>query len=324
MRLIFPVFSLLFLLHISASWSSFAEDFTVQTVETSDLKPVAAEVRSAHRAIARTRVSGTISEIKVAEGDKVKQGDVLAIVNDPKQPLAVEAVDARLKSLEQERKQAASDVERYVPLVKIGAISQMKMDELNTRLVSLTQTVKAARAERDSAITHKGEGKVLAPMSGQVLSLPVPIGNVVMAGETVAELTAGDLLLKIRVPEISAKYLKNGKKIRIVSSNENGEDANTNGVVKKIYPEVEGGFVTADLEVSDLSHLFVGERMTAYVPTASRKAIYVPRNLITRKHGLNYVTLKSGGETVVELGLDDENGVEILSGLSGGDILVSP
>ena len=324
MKNLFPILSVLFLAQICTPRSSFAEEFTVHEAETSELKPVAAEVDSAHRAIARSRINGTISELKVAEGDKVKQGDILAVISDPKQPLAVDEVNAHLKSLEQERKQAASDVERYAPLVKVGAISQMKMDELNTRLATITENVKAAKAQRDSAVTNKGEGKVLAPMSGQVLSLPVSLGNVVMAGETVVELTAGDLLLKIRVPERTAKYLKNGEKIRIVSGSDSGEEKNGSGVIKKIYPEVESGLVTADVAVSDLSNLLVGQRITAYVPTYNHKAIYIPSNFITRKHGLNYATLKSGGEIVVELGLAGENGVEILSGLNGGDILVSP
>lgn len=301
---------------------SVAEDFTVQMIEAADLKPVAAEVDSAHRAVARARIGGTIVAIKVSEGAYVKQGDVIAIVSDPKQPLAVSAVDARLKSLDQERAQAASDVERYKPLVKVGAISQMKMDELNTRLASLTSNVKAIKAERDSAKTLEGEGRVLAPMSGKVLSLPVPEGNVVMAGETIAELTAGELVLKIRVPERHAKYLKKGKKIRISSADDEGKEVVGSGSIKKIYPEVEEGRVTADVSVADLSQLFVGERMTAYVPTASRKAIYIPASFVTRKHGLNYVTLKSAGETVVELGLEGEHGVEVLSGIHEGDILV--
>ena len=143
-----------------------------------------------------------------------------------------------------------------------------------------------------------------------------------MPGETVAELTAGELVLKIRVPERHAKYLTRGASIRIVSSNTRGEDANGNGKIRKIYPEAENGNVIADVAVTDLSHLYIGERMTAYIPTASRKAIYVPLEFIVRRHGLNYATLQSGGEVVVELGLEDAHGIEVLSGLRDGDVLV--
>lgn len=315
-------FLALFLAIIFGAAVAQAEDYTVQRVLAADLKPVAAEVNSSHQATARARIGGTISELKVSEGAEVKRGDVLAVIHDPKQPLAIEATAARLRSLQQERTQAAADVKRYKPLAKTGVVSPAKMEQLTTRLNALDDNIKALKAERDSAVANREEGKVLAPMSGRVLTLPVPLGNVVMPGDVIADLTAGDLVLKIYVPERHARYLKQGMKIRIVSNARDGEESSSDGTVSKIYPEVQQGRVTADVTVSDLSHLYVGERLTAYVPTAQREAIYLPRDYVTRRHGLNYVTLKSGEEIVVELGLEDEHGVEVLSGLNEGDIVV--
>lgn len=301
-----------------------AEELTVHAIMAADLKPVAAEVDSAHHATARARIGGTITELKVSEGAEVKRGDVLAIINDPKQPLAIDAMEARLKSLEHERAQAAADVKRFTPLAKSGTISKLRMEELNTRLSMLDDSVHALRAERDNAITQRNEGHVLAPMDGKVLTLPTPQGNVIMPGETVAELTAGDLILKIRVPERHARYLKKDMELRIVSKAADGSDAVSMGKVVKIYPEIQEGRITADLSVEDIAHLYVGEQMTAYVPAARRKAIYIPPSAVTRRYGLNYVTLKSGVEAVVELGLEDDHGVEVLSGLNEGDVLVTP
>lgn len=302
-----------------------AAELVVRTVVVADSKPVAAQVDTAHHAMARARITGTVEELRVSEGSEVKQGDVLAVIRDPKQPLAVTATDARLKSLDHDRAQAASDVKRFAPLVKMGAISQMKMDELNTRLSMLTSNVAALRADRDSALAQQKEGMVLAPMSGRVLKLPVTRGNVVMMGETIAELTAGEFILKIHVPERHARLLKKGLVVPIISENEDGsKQATASGKIQKIYPELHEGRMEADVAVPDLKHLYVGARMTAYVPTASRAAIYVPESAITHRYGLNYVQLKSGEEVVVETGLADAQGIEVLSGLHEGDILVVP
>lgn len=302
-----------------------AEDFTVKYIDAADLKPVAAEVDTAHHATARARIGGTVSQILVSEGDEVKTGTVIAIIKDPKQPLAIDATQARLKSLEHQRSLAQRDAERYSKLAQSGVISKMKLDEVNTNLSVLDSEVKALQADLGGAVTQRDEGKVLAPMDGKVLTLPVTAGNVVMPGETIAELTAGDLVLKIKVPERNARYLKNGQNIRIISRHNDGTEAGVmHGTIQKIYPEVQDGRVTADVKVDNLEHLFVGERMTAYIPTANRKAIYIPPAMLIKRHGLNYVKLKSGEEVVIEIGLSDDNGVEVLSGLKEGDVLVSP
>jgi hypothetical protein len=98
--------------------------------------------------------------------------------------------------------------------------------------------------------------------------------------------------------------------------------------VRIVYPEIQGGRVIADVEVSGLGDYFVGERTRVYVDAGKRKAIVIPGSYVYRRAAVNYVKLADGDEVVVQPGeVHDGNGVkeiEILSGLVDGDKVVTP
>ena len=95
-----------------------------------------------------------------------------------------------------------------------------------------------------------------------------------------------------------------------------------------VYPEIQGGRVIADVEVSGLGDYFVGERTRVYIDTGTRRTIIVPASYVYRRAGVNYVRLAGGDEVVVQPGETrddgDVKGVEILAGLKDGDRLAAP
>jgi hypothetical protein len=102
------------------------------------------------------------------------------------------------------------------------------------------------------------------------------------------------------------------------------EDAMRKGKVRLVYPEIQGGRVVADVEVGELGDYFVGERTRVYVATGKRDTIIVPAAYVYRRAGVNFVRLKDGTEIVVQPGETRPGGVEILSGLADGDVVVRP
>lgn len=300
-----------------------ADEIVIKSIITKDLKPVSAAVDSVHHTLAKTRNGGIIDGLSVEEGSHVEQGQTIAIVIDPKQPLEIDSIDAQLRALEHERDLAIIKKNRFIELKKNNAISQSNLDETTTRLKVLENNIQATNANRKSAIERKSEGKIFAPLAGRIIKVPVTNGSVVMPGDIVSEIAVDGFILRLSIPERHAQFIKQGDEIKI----QNGgslEDGMIYGAIHKLYPLIESGQIMADVAVDNLQDFYVGQRMTAFIPTSNRKAFFIPQKYIIKRHGLNYVKLKNSAEIVIQTGLSTDAGVEILSGIRENDILVTP
>lgn len=309
-----------------------AEPAAVLTVERhviDDLKAVFATVESVDSTRARARIGGTIGALAVDEGDMVTRGQVLAVVEDPKLTLRLAALDARIRSLEAQLRQARVELERIEALHRSGTAAQARLDDAHTQLDVVTSELAAQRAERAVVAQQLAEGAVLAPASGRVLRVEVVEGSVVLPGEPVAVIATERYVLRLHLPERHARFLQVGDPV-LVGARGLGRDAAERwaGTVRQIYPEIRDGRVVADVEVEGLGDFFVGERVQVYVSAGRRDALVVPESYVFRRHGVSYVRLAEGGAVVVQTGravpLGEGSGIEILSGLRPGDVLVMP
>jgi len=326
MRLILPLFLALF----SSGGALAADAYVVRATEVADRKAVIATVEPVHQLAARARIGGTIASLTVKEGDIVAAGARIALVADEKLALQMQALDARIASQQSQRDQAKIDYDRIAELARRGVSSQTQLDQAKTNLDVAERNLTAMRSDRDVVAQQANEGAVLAPGAGRVLTVPASVGRVVMPGETIATLAEDQYILRLELPERHARFLRAGDTVRIGSRGLQDEGhANTReGRVRIVYPEIQGGRVIADVDVSGLGDYFVGERTRVYVDTGTRRTIILPASYVYRRAGVNYVRLASGDEVVVQPGETrddgDGKGVEILSGLNDGDRLAAP
>jgi len=303
-----------------------AERFVVRASQIQDQKAVVATVEPAHQLVARARLGGTIVSLKAREGDRADAGAELATVADPKLLLQMQALDSRIQSQESQADKAKTDFDRAEELQRRGAGTQVQVDAARTALDVAQRTLDAMRGDRGVIAQQMSEGAVLAPAAGRVLSVPVSEGRVVLPGETIATLAEDRYILRLQLPERHAQFMRAGDKV-LIGSRGLGEGPDENkreGRVRIVYPEIQGGRVIADVDVEGLGDYFVGERTRVYVNTGARRAIVIPRSLVFRRAGVNYVKSADGAEVVVQPGAERDDGVEILSGLSDGDVLVGP
>ena len=82
---------------------------------------------------------------------------------------------------------------------------------------SMSPPLRCARAPPNARWSQQNmqEGKVLAPAAGRVLTVPVTTGTVMLTGETVATIGEQNFVLRLRVPERHARFLKAGDPVRI-------------------------------------------------------------------------------------------------------------
>lgn len=306
-----------------ATLPAVAGEVTVRVLRIDDLKAVAATVESLHETAARVRLGGTVTSLTADEGMRVRAGQRLATIGDAKLALQIGGIDARIKSLEAERDHARIEMERAAGLFEKGAGTKVRLDEARTRLEVFERAITSARAERNVLAERSGEGAVLAPANGRVLKVQVTEGSVVMPGDMVATIAVENYALRLALPERHARFIKVGDTVLVgARALSPDEQPPRPGIVRKVYPRIENGRVAADVEVEGLGDYFVGERVPVHVATGSREAFVLPRDALTRRFGLDTVRLKDGPELVVQTGQVSAEGVEILSGLRDGDVVV--
>lgn len=294
--------------------------------QVDDRKAVIATVEPVRELPARARIGGTIVALSVREGDQVAAGDRIALVVDPKLALQIQALESRIQAQNAAREQAQIDFNRMQQLRGSGTVSQAQLDQVRTRLDVAVRTFEALRSDREVVEQQSTEGAVLAPAAGRVLKVPVSVGSVVLAGETIVTLATDNYILRLQLPERHARFMKAGDTILVGSRGLQQQEQETlrRGRVRLVYPQIDQGRVIADAEVDGLGDFFVGERTRVYVATGKRDALVVPADVVYRRYGVSYVKLKDGTEVVVQLGLPVDGGIEVLSGLNEGDVAVKP
>lgn len=308
-----------------------ADTFTVKPTTIADSKAVFATVESSNVVPARARIGGTIAQLTVKEGDRVTPEQVLATVGDEKLVLQMKSLDGQIAALDAQTKQAQTDFTRVEELVGRGTIPRTRLDEARTALNIAQNNLQSRIAERSVIQQQLDEGKVLAPAAGRILTVPLTSGAVLLPGETVATIAEGRFVLRLRVPERHARFLKVGDSVRIDGA-ELGEQGPRFGTIRLIYPQIEDGRVVVDAAVEGLGDYFVSERVRVWVPGGERSSIVIPAAFVTTRFGVDYVHAEDGGRVTdvpVQRGRDlprpdMPDGLEILSGLKAGDQLVRP
>jgi RND family efflux transporter MFP subunit len=299
-----------------------AGTLVVQPVAVPEWKAVYGRVEARDDLAARARIGGTLVSLDVSEGDTVTAGQRIATVRDDKIAFQVSALDAQLKALDAQLQNAQSELKRGQTLVDRGVATSQRLDQLSTQVDVFRSQIAATEAQRQVVVQQGAEGEVLAPAAGRVLTVAVKRGSVVMAGETVATLGGGGFFLRLSIPERHASLLEEGASLAVETA-----EGSIAGRLVKVYPLIQGGRVTADVDVPDLPTTFVDARLLVRVPVGSRPAMMVPTSAVTSRSGIDTLRVASAGgefDRTVVLGERHGDDVEVLSGLAAGDAVVLP
>lgn len=302
----------------------------VERAMAPDYKTVSAILTSRDVGDARARIGGTLTRLYVREGDTVRRGQVVALIADQRLALEAQAGAAGIVAAEAAAERARADQTRFQVLFDRGFLSPARMDQIRADTRAAEAALRAAHAQGGALSEANAQGRVLAPADGRVTRAPIPQGAVVMPGEVVVAIATGARVLRLELPEAQAAFLREGEAIRILA--DTGAEARTVRV-RQVYPAIEGGRVTADLDAADLEGGFVGARVRVLIPAGDREAIVIPSRYLISRFGVDYVRLVGAGGVVIDAPVQRgapiptetmPDGIEILSGLNAGDAIVPP
>lgn len=170
-----------------------AVEVTVQTLAPKKVQvwsEFSGRLHAVDQAEIRPEVSGRITEVKFHDGQYVKQGDVLLVIDPRPYEAAVARAQANLASAKTNFDFAKVEEQRAAGMIKTEAIAQRVFDERSNNLRVADAAVKAAEAELKNASLDLEHAYVRAPISGRTSRAELTVGNLVQAGPGAPVLTS--------------------------------------------------------------------------------------------------------------------------------------
>jgi multidrug efflux pump subunit AcrA (membrane-fusion protein) len=132
----------------------------------------------------RARVSGYLESVNFTDGQLVKKGDLLFVIEPRPFELALETSKAQLAQTEAQVQLAQQQLDRTAQLRKNDYATKETYDERVSQLAIVTASRDAAGAAVNQAQLNLDYTRVTAPVSGRMGRHEVSVGNLVMGGIT--------------------------------------------------------------------------------------------------------------------------------------------
>jgi len=287
------------------------------------------------------QVMGRIGQVLVHEGDNVREGQTLVILDDATLRSASDQAQAGVRAAENQQAAAqaeatlaASTLGRYKQLQAEKSVSAQEMDEVTRRAESAQSRVDAVRAQTDAAKAQVsgarsmlGYARLRAPFAGVVTARMADPGTMAAPGVPLLQVDSKGLLqLQTTIDESAAASIRKGMKLPVtINSAANGAITGTIAeIVPAADPSTHSFLVKIDLAASNLLH--AGMYGSTQVTTGAHQAILVPRSTMALRGSLScvYVLDASGIAQLRSITLGSAHGemVEVLSGISSNEKLV--
>jgi len=298
-------------------------------------------VHARETAIVSAQVMGRVQQVLVHEGDSVRAGQTLAVLDDAAMRASVEQAQAGVKAAQSVQVAAqtnaalaASTLGRYKQLESEKSVSPQEMDEVSRRaeaaaanLEAVRAQTDAARAQENGARTMLGYARLVAPFAGVVTARMADPGTMAEPGVPLVQVDrAGALQLQATVDESAIGVVHKGMKVQ-VAINGAGSTAMT-GTLQEIVPTADpsshGFVIKIDLPAS--SQLRAGMYGTADFANGVKQAILIPRTAVVMRGSLACAYVLDGKSIAqlryLTLGAPQGDLIEVLSGISAGEKLV--
>jgi multidrug efflux system membrane fusion protein len=338
MRTLLPLFSILLLLTACGREAPSAPPADIRSVRAEQAGLLAAhnstrytgEVHARYETVLAFRVAGRVQSRAVEVGTQVKAGQTIATLDPSDYALAATAAQAERVAAESEAKLAQQDLQRYTELRAQNFIAQAELDRRQTAADAAQARVRQLRAEATRQGNQQAYTRLSAPHAGVVTALFVEAGQVVAAGQPVAQLAkSGEREVSIDVPENALDALRAARtlKIRLWSA----PGVAYAGRLRELSPMADAASRTYRARVSILqpdAAVKLGMTATVEVDGQAASSLSVAQSALFKVSGQPQVWVvdqKTGKVAARSVRLGELTGdrAAIVSGLTAGEWVVT-
>jgi RND family efflux transporter MFP subunit len=273
-------------------------------------------------------VQGRLAQVLVAEGDHVRKGQPLALLEATPLRDAVAQAEAQLSQARAQAGNAATKLSRATQAFDAGVAAGQEVDDARMQDESARAAVRTAEAALSTAKNQQARGELRAPFDGVVAKISAASGEPVDPSRTVVEVARVETLeLRAPVAPGLAQLLRPGQHARIrVPSADGGDDAEA--VVFAVAPVVDPatGSLLVRVRLQNPQGTFKANSAARarIVADVHRGVLTVPKAALTGGDppSLEIVEQGKAKQVTVRTGYDDGQRVEIADGLHPEDEVI--
>lgn len=295
---------------------------TLEKTDNVDSRTYVGTVKASRSAIISCRYSGSLQSLYVRQGDRVSEGDVIAVVNSQSVKSMLDMADATLA-------QAQDGYDRAKTVYESGSIADVKWIDVQTSLAKARASAEAARAAYDDCTLK-------APYDGVIGEVFLDEGVDVGVAEPVARLVdISSVEISISVPESEISGIAEGDMVSVsvpaIGDIRFKGTVSAKGISASVLSHSYGCTVRPERNIPGLMPGMVCKVSIdrgdcgVVIPASVVKTDIRYMNGKGEDESVKYVwTVRDGKvcKTEIKTGGFSGNGVLVLSGLEEGDAII--
>jgi len=285
----------------------------------------------------KTRVDGQIMSVNFREGQDIRKGQLLAVIDPRPYEVALETAKANLARDQAQLNTAKANLARSQALLSAGVVAQQDFDTQRASAGQFEGTVQADQAAINNAKLNLAYTRITSPIDGRIGLRLIDVGNMVHASDTTGMLVVTQMqpisvlftLPEDQLPSVLAQSRKGALKVEAFSRND--QTALATGKLETVDNQIDVTTGTARMKAvfdNKDGALWPNQFVNIHMQLSTAKdALVIPMAAIQRGPDGNLAYLIGPDKKVtiqpITIALTQGNIAVIASGLQEGQQVVT-
>lgn len=282
-------------------------------------------IEPARSAIVSAEVAARVADVLVDRGDRIDEGELIAVLND--RDIRNQLSEARASLSSAQVQLAREDYDRKQRLFDQGAIVRSQLDQAQAHYLSLDSAFRSTQAQIAQLTEQLSKTRITSPFSGRVADTMVNAGEFVGPGTPVAALeNTSEVLVEVTLSDRDIVRAEVGQPV----------EARTDAFPEEVFPgevarvggainPVTRAFVLEARLSNPENRLRSGMIVSLRIVEGVERGLVVPAEAVVESpEGTHVFRVEDGvvRQVAVRLGRRLDRRVQVLEGLEEGDRVV--